>query len=904
MVSISVIAARVRALFKRDKLERELDDEVCFHLEMQIDENVKRGMSPEEARYAALRSFGAVEAMKESYRDRRAFTMFETTVTDIRYALRTLRKSPGYAIACVITLALGIGASTAIFSLFDQLLVRKLPVAEPDRLVRVDWRGAKLGSNWGGGNLMSYSFCRDVEAQERFFDGVLCRHPTESYVSSGGRAELEPIEIVSGSYFDVLGVRPAAGRLLSKSDDVTLDAHPVVVVSYNYWKNRFGGSPDVVGRKLLINNFPMTVIGVAPAALRGVDPTRSPILWVPLTMNRQANRETIPLLDRRAHWLHIFGRLKPGVSADRAGTGLQPWFRSMLDDDLRGPDFPRVTSEQRKGFLASTLELTPAATGLSGLRDRMREPLWALLGGTMLLLLLACVNVASLSLSRGAARMGELKTRLALGASRGRVARQVLSESAVIALAGALLGVALAPFIAQALLSFVTTDVDPQLDSRVFLFASALCLLTAALCGLIPAYQAGRIPLITSLTDRSRTAKGSVRLRKALVASQMAFTLILLIGVGLFVQTLARLQAKGPGFASSSLLMFRVSPSSNGYSGADATRVMREILARIQATPGVESAAAANTHILTGGTSSNSMTIQADRRFVVDRQISTMRVGPGFFTTMGLQLTAGRDFDDRDLRPTGATEGAYRSVIVSESFARRNFGNRNPVGYRVGFGTGPGVATTTEIIGVVKGFTRRSLRDESEQAFLPYWDRGTGGGTFYVKVHGEPEAAFASMYRAVGQVDPSLPVVDMIPIEEQIGKSLATERMLATLSSGFGAIALLLSAVGLYGVMSFVVTNRTREIGVRMALGASRPGILWLVARDAAVMLATGIVIALPCAWSLRRLVESQLYDIQATDRITVAAAVSFLALVVLVAAMLPARRATRIEPVIALRQD
>jgi hypothetical protein len=269
---------------------------------------------------------------------------------------------------------------------------------------------------------------------------------------------------------------------------------------------------------------------------------------------------------------------------------------------------------------------------------------------------------------------------------------------------------------------------------------------------------------MTSLTDRSRTAKGSVRLRKALVASQMAFTLILLIGVGLFVQTLARLQAKGPGFTTSSLLMFRVSPSSNGYSDADATRAMREILARIQNTPGVESAAAANTHILSGGSSSSSMTIQSDRRFVTDRAISTMRVGPGFFDTMGLQLLAGRDFDDRDVRPIGSTEDAYRSVIVSESFARRYFGGRNPVGYRVGFGSHPDVVTTTEIIGVVKGFTRRSLRDESEQAFVPYWDRGTGGGTFYVRVHGDPEAAFASMYRAAGQVDPTLPVVDMIAV--------------------------------------------------------------------------------------------------------------------------------------------
>jgi predicted permease len=534
-LSLLPLLARLRALFGRERLEAELDDEVRFHLEMQIDDNIARGMSPDEARYAALRSFGAVEPMKENYRDRRTVTMIETTIADLRYALRTLsRKSPGYAAACVLTLALGVGASTAIFSLFDQLVLRNLPaVQEPDRLVMVDWRGTKIGTNWGGGNLMSHPFCRDIEAQNRFFDGALCRHPTESYVSSGegsGRAAMESIEIVSGSFFEVLGVHPAMGRLFSKADDVTPDAHPVVI-SHNYWKNRLGAPRDVIGRKLLVNRFPMTVIGVAPPSFRGVDPARDPILWAPLNMNGQANLETIPLQNRRAHWLHIFARLKPGVSLDQARAGLQTWFRTMLDDDLRGPGFPRITDDQRKRFLASTLELTPAPTGLSGLRDRMKEPLWVLLGGTLLLLLLACVNVASLSLARGASRMTEFTTRLALGASRGRVTRQVLCESAVIALGGALLGVAVAPLVAQALLSFVDTDLNPQLDYRVFLFALALCLFTAAVCGLMPAYQAGRIPLAASLTDRSRSiaSKGGVRLRKALVASQVAFTLILLI---------------------------------------------------------------------------------------------------------------------------------------------------------------------------------------------------------------------------------------------------------------------------------------------------------------------------------------------------------------------------------------
>jgi predicted permease len=470
---------------------------------------------------------------------------------------------------------------------------------------------------------------------------------------------------------------------------------------------------------------------------------------------------------------------------------------------------------------------------------------------------------------------------------------------------GGLLGLVLAPNLSQALLSFVSNDLISRLDYRVFLFTLIVSVATGGLCGLIPAWRAGRIPLISSLKERSRTGMGGgVRLRKALVAGQMAFTLILLIGVGLFVQTLARLEAKGPGFATSRLLMFRASPASNGYSDGDAKRIMRELLEKLRNGPGVERAAVANTQILTGGTSSSSMTIQADQRIVTDRTVHYMRVSPGFFAALGIPLIAGRDFDERDLRDPNSKETAYRSIIVSDSFTRRYFGGRNPVGYRLGFGNRPGTLTNVEIIGVVKGFSRRTLRDEIEQAFVPYWDRQSGGGAFYVRVRGNPEAAFASIRAAVAQVDPALPVVDMITLDDQIDRSLATERMLAILSSGFGAIALLLSAVGLYGVVSFVVTNRTREIGVRMALGATRHGVVWLVVRDALVMIGAGIAIALPCAWLLRGLVKAQLFDVTAVHGPTIAAAAAFLTVVALGAAMLPSWRATLVNPTEALRPE
>ena len=865
------------------------------------------GWSPGEARCAARRKLGNVTAIREEVYKMNTLGLIDVLWQDVRYSLRQLRLNPGFTLTALASLALGIGANAAIFSLFDQLLLRRLPVREPERLVLVDWIGSKVGTNWGSDNLMSYPLCRDLQEQGRFFDGVFCRHPTVSYISTGDRPEPLPIEIVSGSYFDVLGIRPEMGRLIEKADDSAPDASPVVVISYQYWKSKLGEAPDVVGRKLLINRRPMTIIGVAPATFRGVDPAESPVLWIPATMNRQANMESIPLLSRRAQWMHIFGRLKPGVSAGQAKTGLQPWFRSMLEADLNDAEFPRVTAEQRRNFLASTIDVNPAPEGRSDLRNRMKEPLSVLMAGTLLLLLLACANVANLFLARGAARTGEVTTRLALGASRIRIAGPLLSESLLIALGGGALALLVAPYVSQLLLSFVSNQLSSRLDYRVFLFTFVVCVATGGLCGLIPALQAGRIQLFSSLKERSRTARLSVRLRKTLVAGQVAFTLILLIGVGLFVQTLARLQAKGPGFATSSLLMFRASPASNGYSDVDATRVMRELLQKLENTPGVESAAIANTQILTGGTSSSSMTIQSDRRIVTDRAVHFMRVTPAFFATLGTRLVAGRNFAERDLRDPKSDETDYRSIIVSESFARRYFGNRSPVGRRLGFGNRPETRTNVEIIGVVKGFSRRTLRDDRddiEQAFVPYWDRQSGGGAFYLRVRGEPAAAFASIRAVVAQVDPALPIVDMITLDDQIARSLSTERMLAVLSSGFGAIALLLSVVGLYGVISFVAANRTQEIGVRIALGATRRSAVWLIARDALVMIGAGMAVALPCVWALSRFVEAQLFGVRGVDGPTIAGASALLGVVALASAMLPAWRAASVSPTEALRYE
>lgn len=825
---------------------------------------------------------------------------------DLRYAGRMLARSPGFTATALLSLALGIGGNAAIFSLLDQVLLRSLPVKEAERLVHLAWRGDSLSSAWGDGRVMSYPLCRDLQEEGRLFDGVFCRHPTNVNFSTGKQHEPVRAEIVSGSYFSVLGVRPELGRLIDPSDDLHLGAHPVVVLSHNFWKNRLGGEQDVVGRKVLVNNYPMTVIGVAPASFPGVDPFAVPALWLPAVMTREAanlDPGWDRLLDRRAAWMHVIGRLKPGMTAEEVRSGLQPWFKSILEADTRREGFPSVTAEQRRIFLASTIDVLPAARGLSILRGAIERPIWVLMGGTVLLLLLASLNVAGLFLARGAARRHELTTRMALGATRARIMSQLLVESLLITLSGVVLGLVAAPALSQVLLVFLSQgdDLSFRMDHRVFLFAFLASVATGGLCGLAPVLQAGRISLVASLTERSRVATGGgVRLRKLLVVGQMAFTLVLLIGAGLFVQTLSRLHER-VGFAASRLVMLSVDPPSLGYSESAAEQAMRELFRRLQDEPGVERAAVANTGLLSGGWSTTSLTIQLDER-IVTRGVSRMRVGPGFFSTLGTPIVAGRDFDERDVRAPGSKPTAYRLAIVNESFARRYFKDTSPVGHRLGLGRRPDVVTDIEIIGVVRDFSRRTLRDgEIEQVFFNFWDQNSGDGTFYLRMRGSADSAFASLRETVAQVDPALPV-SLRTFEEQIDRSLRTERMLATLSSGFGAIALLLSVVGLYGVMSFVVTQRTREIGVRLALGATRAAAVWLIMRDAAIMIGAGTMIALPSAWALRRLVEAELYGVRAFDGPTIALASCLLALVASGAAMLPAWRAASVSPTEALR--
>jgi predicted permease len=894
--------------WRRNRLERDLDRELKYHVERRIDDLTATGLTKAEARRQASLELGGVPQVQESVRDTWVWRWLDDCRRDIRHAVRTLGRTPTFTLTAALSLALGIGANTAIVSMVDQVLLRQLPVKDPQQIVLIDWRGNQLADGWGSGNLMSYPMCRDLQAQVQFFDGVFCRHPTLVNFSAGRDHQPVLAEIVSGTYFTVLGVRPHLGRLIAESDDVQRDAHPVVVISHAYWASSLGSPADIVGRKVLLNNQPMTVIGVAEPGFNGMDVGEAAVLWVPAMMKRQATPGWDRLLDRRARWMHVFGRLKPGVTAASSMAGLQPWFKLVLQSDMTLESFPKTTPEQLRAFLGSYLDVTPASHGRSNMRRAMAGPLWVLMGGTALLVLLACSNVASLLLARGAARGREVVTRIALGASRGRIANQLLIESMVISLAGGLLGILAAPAVSAALLSFLPQDaartsLTTDLNLRVLLFALFVSLATGALCGMAPALHAGRLPLVTALRDRAPSG-GGVRLRRALVIGQMAFTLIMLIAAGLFLKTVSSLYAKGPGFATDGLLMFQIDAARSGYEGPAAPELILRLLTVLRESPGVESAALSGHPLLGGGSWNNHLTIDRNGRVTTDRLVHINPISPRFFSTLGTRLIAGRDFDERDARDPRSTELAFRSAIVNASFARRYFGDESPVGRRIGFGTRPDTQTNVEIVGVVSDFSYRGIQEETDQAFLAFFELPWGGATFYAKVQGKPENAFASIRTAVAGVDPTLPLLSLRTLESQVDRSLGPPRMMATLLSGFGAVALLLSVIGLYGVMSFVVTHRTREIGIRLALGATRRTAVWLVVRDALVMIGCGTAIALLGGWALTRVVAGQILSVAPIHAPTIALAALLLAVVTLGAAMVPAWRASSVSPTEALHAE
>ena len=828
---------------------------------------------------------------------------------DLRFALRTIRRGPLFATIAILSLTLGIGANTAIFTLMDQLMLRMLPVKDPEQLVMLFQKGAHNGSNMGS-RMHSYAIYRDFQQRAEPFSEVLCRRQMPAAVSFEGQTERIDSEMVSGNFFSMLGVKPVVGRVFSsEEDDRIYRGHPVIVLSYNYWVNRFAQDPKVIGKKILVNDYPMTVVGVAAAGFTGLDPALSPQLWTPVLMEPVMAPEWpwLKIDDRRTRWVQVFGRLKPGYSVETAQAPMNVLFHQIRQEEMTRAEAAKWSNYQREQFMKGSINLEQAATGYSQLRNSFSKALIVLMCMVGLVLLIACANVANLMIARAFARQKEIAVRLSIGASRGQLVRQLMVESMLLSLLGGIGGVVLAILLTKALLKLVPTGENALLiraepDVRILAFAMGLTFLTCLIFGLVPALRASRPDLMPTLKDAMGSiagSGGSLLLRKTLVIAQVALSFLLLFGAGLFVRSLENLLGAATGFEElGNLVTFRLAPALNGYNAARMGQFYSDLLDNLRAAPGIKLAGIAAVSLLSGDEWDSSTSVEGHQeQDGEDLQAFMNMLYPGYFQTMGIKLLEGRDFDRSDIKENS------KVAIVNQSFARHFFGEKSAIGRHLGQGAGPGTKFETEIIGVVAdSFYEGPREGVHRQVFVPKW--GNGGAAVYVRVSMNSAAAYTAIRAQVKKLDPALPVYDLKTLATQLDQTLLSERLIAMLSAGFGLLATLLASIGLYGVMAFAVARRTKEMGVRMALGASRNHVIWLVMKEVLLLLAIGLAIGIPTAISLGKYVSSQLYGINAGDPWIAVSTVAVLAMVSGAAGFIPARRASRIDPILALRYE
>lgn len=823
-----------------------------------------------------------------------------------------------FAAVAILSLALGIGANTAIFSLVDQVLLRLLPVKNPEELVLLTMRGQHYGSN-SGANAISYPMYRDFQDHNEVFSEMFARNPFGASFRVDDGTDRVQAEMVSGTYFPAIGVGAALGRTFTPDDDQTPSGHPIVVLSHSFWESYFGKDPQVIGKKVLVNNVAMNIVGVARQGFDGVELGSAAQIFVPLAMQPElAPLNKAALKDRRSRWVNAFGRLKPGVSREQAQSSLQPFMHSMLEMEVQEPAFRNASDIVRQEFLKCWMELLPGSQGRSWVRQQLRAPLWVLMAVTGTVLLIACVNLANLLLARAAGREKEIAVRLAVGAGRWRIVRQLVTESLVLAGIGGVAGTILA-FAADKILlaAFIPTDaaefkISPVPDLRILAFTFVVTALTGLLFGLFPALRATNPNLAATLKDQAGgvVGRGNIRLRKILVASEVMLALLLLIGAGLFVKSLDNLRKLGPGFPVERLIALNLNPALVGYNSERIKQFYQELTRNLNQIPGVNSVGLASVRILKNNEWDNWMSIEGYTPGLGERpDIFMNRISPGYFSTLGVPIVEGRDFTPQDTQEVLHREPdnwVPAKIIVNESFIKRYFAGRSPLGRRLGFGIDPGTKLDMEIIGVVKDIKYENLRDDiPDQAFLPYLAvRNPTGMTVFARTAAAPEAIFPIVRAKIREMDANLPVTGLRTVQEDVNDTLVTERMTANLSGVFGLLATLLAVIGLYGVMAYSVARRAREIGIRMALGAMQGNVVWMVMKEVLLLAGVGVVIALPLAFGLSRFIRTQLYGVEPHDPWTMALATLAVLLVASAAGYVPALRASRIDPIQALRHE
>jgi predicted permease len=1003
-------------MMRRNRMLEELDQDIRDHIERETQDNIERGMSPEEARYAALRKFGNVTRVKEETREVWSLVWLEQLLQDIRFGLRMLRKSPGFAAVAIFTLALGIGANTAIFSLIDAVMLRSLPVENPSKLVLLKW-GARHAPNIhgymtsgdcptdlrpGAANPSGCSFSEPMFrelAQMNVFSGTAAfANAGRLNLTGNGPAAVINGQLVSGDFFRTMGLKAAAGRLLDAADD-TPSAAPVAVLNYGYWQSAFGGSRDVVDHTIELNNVPFTIIGVAEQRFTGITPGSDYDVWLPLS---NAQRITDPMRwqnrsgDVSNWWLTIIGRLKPGTQLAQAQAAVSGFFRNeMLHGSVPlfhtgepgGPPTPRQeapaggSAKLRREMLSGgapapaggkgptgapappqlggnkpvilpapqgapptdrqsapemssgpktlstaadnpQVTLVPAQTGLTGTRTQYSNPLYVLMLAVGIILLIACANVAGLILARAAARQKEMAVRLALGAGRARVVRQLLTESVMLSALGGTLGILFAYWGAHTIISFVSSNQARPLgfaagvDLRVLGFTVAVSLLTGILFGVTPTFRSARVDLTPALKEGERSAASPghtggkwLSIGNALVVTQVALAIVVLVGAGLLVRTLQNLRSIDVGFDSHNILIFGIDPTLIGYQGPQVDAFYRDLQGRLSEIPGVKSASYSMGPLLSGGlmvTMFHWPGTPQDQSSEAD----VLPVGPNFFETLHIPFLAGRGFNASDFKLSASNGGATPTsaptpVIVNQAFVEKYLGKEYPLGKQFGQSEADANGPRSpgyEIIGVVRDAKYNSLRRDIHA--MMYMPQSFGGASFELRTAADPQAILPAIREVVAQVNTNLPLFDVKTESEQIDRLLFQERLVARLSGFFGLLALVLACVGLYGLLSYEVSRRTREIGIRMALGAQPESVLKLVLGQGIVLAIVGASVGVGVALGVMRYLTSMLYDVHANDPLTMIAVAVLLMLVALAACYIPARRAMRVDPMVALRYE